>query len=218
MVINIQPKTSSPSGQSYKHWIKTFWQQLCPIPRSQSPAINNDGSKDTNLNAPNKYNLYFLTFPREPQAPQERNITVPAGTALFIPVMSVIVSECEKPGATETQLVQISNKDQSSIAPNSIKVVLDGQELNNVNSWRFNANEVGTFDVSFPSPTSDAIFNIASSGPCSTVAAGIYLITEPLDTGNHTIKWKGELHCSPPSECIDIDYMEDITYNVTVSS
>lgn len=217
MVINIQPKTSSPNGQSYPNWIRTFWQKLCPIPRNQSPAINNNGSKDANLNPPNTGSLSFLTFPREPQATQVRNITVPAGTALFIPVMSVIVSECEKPGATETQLVQISNKDQSSIAPNSIKVVLDGQELNNVNSWRFNANEVGTFDVGFPSSTSDAIFNIASSGPCRAVAAGIYLITEPLDTGDHTIKWKGELHCSPPSECIDIDYMEDITYNVTVS-
>lgn len=217
MVISIQPKTSSPKGQSYPNWIRTFWQKLCPIPKSQSPVINNNGSKDANLNPPNTGSLYFLTFSREPQGSQVRNITVPVGTEVFIPVMSVIVSVCERAGATDNQLVQISNKDQSSIMPNSLKVVLDGVQLNNVNNWKFSANDVGVFDVKFPSQTADAIFNITSSGPCHAVAAGIYLITEPLGTGSHTIHWKGELHCSPPSECTDTDYTEDITYNVTVS-
>ena len=110
MVINIQPKTSSPKGQSYPNWIRTFWQKLCPIPKSQSPAVNNNGSKDANLNPPNSGSLYFLSFSRDPQSSQVRNITVPAGTELFLPVMSVIVSECERAGATDNQLVQLSNK------------------------------------------------------------------------------------------------------------
>ena len=153
----------------------------------------------------------MLSFSRDPQTTVNRTIHVPnSNKGLFIPVMSVIVSACE----TSAQLIPTANQDQSSIFPPSLSLELDGTPLTTLPSYIFVPADVGTFKVNFPS-SADAIFKINNSGPCDAVVAGRYIWTEPLSSGDHEVHFKGHLQCNG-STCIDPEYIEDITYKITV--
>jgi len=170
----------------------------------------NNGGKDTSFNA-GKY-LFRLCFSRNPQATVTRTIHVPEGKGLFIPIMSVVVSHCEKPKA---DIIEIAKNDQVSIDPPSLKLTLDGTVFNAIQAYKVNPEEVGVFQVKFPANIADAIFPIVSPGPCDAAAAGRYVWTKPLTKGEHTVTFKGTLHCVG-ANCIDTDYMEDITYKIIV--
>lgn len=208
MAIDVINKNDTVHGKKLKDLIKEFWVDLCPLPKNSSPASNNNGSRDASFNAGK--DLFRLCFSRNPQAPVTRTIHVPEGKGLFIPIMSVVVSACETAG----DLIAIAKNDQVSIDPSSLSLKLDGTSLPDINSHRLNPEEIGTFKVKFPA-VSDAIFTIESSGPCDAAAAGRYVWTKPLTPGEHTVSWKGKLHCVGPN-CIDTDYTEDITYKITV--
>jgi hypothetical protein len=211
MVINVIQPGDRVNNKDRNHFIKKYWQALCPLPRSSNPAWENTGGKDGPFNANVGEDLYMLSFSRKPQAPVTRTIQVPRNKGLFIPIMSVVVSECEKP----SRLIEIANKDQSSVDVNSLRLELDGTPLNSLPSYVSNPAAIGSFNVTFPPQSADAIFNITGSGPCNAVVGGRYVWTKPLDPGDHTVRFKGNLHCNPP-DCIDTDYTEDITYKITV--
>ena len=57
------------------------------------------------------------------------------------------------------------------------------------------------------------IFGIVEGGPTKASADGFYIITEPLQRGNHTINFKSSRICSDP-DCADPNFAQDITYNI----
>ena len=210
MTINVIPRNGMVNNKTLDVFIKKFWQALCPVPKDDNPAWQNNGNKDGPFNSNINEDLYMLCFSRNPQTTVTRNIHVPNNKGLFIPVMSVVVSACETTG----NLITIANKDQTSINPPSISIELDGMPVTH-NNYRFNAADLGTFEVSFPYQK-EAIFDIPNnSGSCNAVAAGIYVWTNPLSPGQHTVHFTGNLLCTPPN-CIDTNYSENITYNITV--
>jgi hypothetical protein len=210
MTIDVIPRNGTVNNKTLDIFIKKFWQTLCPVPKNNNPAWQNNGNKDGPFNNNVNEDLYMLCFSRNPQTAVTRNIHVPSNKGLFIPVMSVVVSECEIDGNLNT----IANTDQNSIHPPSVSLELDGTSIQH-NNYRFNASALGTFNVSFPSKN-EAIFDITNDlDSCNAVAAGIYVWTKPLSTGQHTVHFTGELHCKGPN-CIDTDYSENITYNITV--
>lgn len=213
MAIALRPRGATVNGKKLEDFIKIYWQTLCPIPKKDNPAWNNNGSKDNYFNGLVKGgDLYMLSFSRDPQTTVTRTIQVPSNNkGLFIPVMSVIVSECETSG----NLIQIANKDQASILSTpGVELVLDGAPAPH-GGYVFAPASIGTFPVKFPAQP-DAIFNIPNSNSCNAVAAGRYVWTEPLSPGTHTVHFKGKITCTPPPNCIDTNYSEDITYNITV--
>jgi hypothetical protein len=211
MVIALRPRGGTLDGKKLEDFIKIYWQTLCPIPKKDNPAWSNNGGKDDSFNKLVKEKLYMLSFSRNPQAAVTRTIHVPSDNeGLFIPVMSVIVSKCE----TTDDLIPVANKDQASIlASPGVELVLDGNSAPH-GGYVFAPASIGTFPVKFPAQT-DAIFNIPNSNSCNAVAAGRYVWTNPLSPGAHTVHFKGKISCTPPN-CIDTNYSEDITYNITV--
>jgi hypothetical protein len=208
---NFIPPQGIVNGKDRNYFIKKYWQAVCPISKENNPIWDNDGSKDESFNdSINEEDLFMLSPSMHPQTPVTRNISVPPDKGLFIPVMSVLVSECQ----TSEPLIVIANKTQSSIQPTSLSLELDGVHLTALDSYRVHPASIGTFQVNFPSPE-DAIFKINNSGPCNAVAAGRYIWTKPLSSGQYSVHFKGNLHCIPPN-CLYEDYMEDITYNITV--
>ena len=221
MVINVIPRGNMVDGKKLEEFVRIYWEALCPVPRNDNPDWDNDGSKDGPFNNTVNESLYMLSFSRfpltgtgVPAAAVTRDIEIPADKGLFIPVMSVIVSACEVSG----NLISIANQDQSSILPQSppkLSLELDGTPLTTLGSYICTPGAIGQFQVNFP--TSDAIFNIPNnSGPCNAVAGGRYVWTEPLSSNEkHKVQFKGYLKCNG-SSCIDPEYIEDITYNITV--
>ena len=213
MAIKVIPKDGNVKGKTLPEYIVEFWQALCPIPKGNNPAWLNDGKKDKSFNDSVGADLYMLSPSMNPQATVTRKIEVPSGKGLFIPVVPVEVSECE----TDLPLIAAANKDQASIHPPSLSLKLDGSPID-LDPYKFKANDIDEFEVNFPAPN-DAIFKIKEdfTGPCNARAAGRYVWTEPLSPGEHTVQYSGELHCAPPGECIETNYKENITYNITVS-
>jgi hypothetical protein len=205
---NLIPPQGNVDGKDLKYFIKKYWQDVCSIPKRDNPLWENNGSKDEFFNHSIGADLFMLSSSIYPQTPLTRNIRIPSGKGLFIPVMSILVSECQ----THEPLVATANKTQSSILPNSLSLELDGTPLSALESYKFSPFNID--EVRFPS-TPDAIFKIDRSGPCNAIAAGRYIWTESLSTGQHTVHFKGNLHCNPPN-CLYEDYMEDIIYNINV--
>jgi hypothetical protein len=210
MVIEVIPPGGTVDGKDRNHFIKKYWQALCPLPKESNPAWENSGGKDGPFNTNVGEALYMLSFSRKPQASLTRAIKVPSDKGLFIPIMSVVVSKCE----TDDPLQAVANKDQSSILPPSLSLELDGDPLEALPAYISNPAAIGTFSVSFP-PPDQAIFTIKDPGPCDAVAGGRYVWTKKLTPGEHTVHFKGKLRCTPPN-CIDTEYMEDLTYKITV--
>ena len=183
MAIALRSRGATLNGKKLEDFIKIYWQTLCPIPKKDNPAWNNNGGNDDYFNNLVKEDLYMLSFSRDPQTPVTRTIQVPSSNkGLFIPVMSVIVSECEITG----NLVTIANKDQASILSSpGVLLKLDGNPVNH-NGYIFAPASIGTFPVKFPDQQ-DAIFNIPNSkeNSCNAVAAGRYVWTEPLSSGTY---------------------------------
>src|SRR5687767_9559866 len=141
MVITLRQRGATLNGQKLEDFIKIYWQTLCPIPKKDNPAWQNNGSKDKSFNNLVKEDLYMLSFSRDPQTTVTRTIEVPSSNkGLFIPVMSVIVSECETSGG----LIAIANKDQASILSTpGVQLVLDGSSANH-GGYIFAPASIGT--------------------------------------------------------------------------
>ncbi|HJS64378.1 MAG TPA: hypothetical protein VJ767_05920 [Nitrososphaeraceae archaeon] len=211
MAIKIIPSDGTVNGKTLKEFAKIYWQALCQTPKSQNPAWQNTGSKDDSFNKSVNADLYMLSSSVDPQTAVTRDIEVPSGKGLFIPVVPVEVSEFE----TSSPLVGEANKDQAGIVPSSLSLELDGSsiDINELNRYNINPNDIGQFTVNFP--PQDAIFNTNNrSGPCNAVAAGRYVWTEPLSPGKHTVKHRGKLDVEGPA--VENDFSEDITYNINV--
>jgi hypothetical protein len=57
------------------------------------------------------------------------------------------------------------------------------------------------------------IFEIVEGGPVKAVADGYYIMTDPLQKGNHTVHYKSNLSCLDPG-CAEPNFAQDINYNI----
>ena len=218
MVLNVLPSNGNVNGKDLKYFIKKYWQAVCPIPKKDNPIWDNDGSKDESFNAKIKEDLFMLSPSMRPQTPLTRNIKVPNGKGLFIPVVPVEVSKCE----TNLPLVATARKDQNSIVRGSLVIeIKHGNNVTpafNLDDYNFAPFDIGS--VNFPSPTTEAVFSIINplkgNDSCEAVAAGRYVWTEPLRAGEtYTIRYGGNIRCTPSSDCVETTYDESITYKIT---
>ena len=88
---------SAPYGKSYSQWSASYWQWLFSLPVAGHPGID---SPDFDVTEGQSGNVWFLTGPF---GTVERNVTIPAGKALFIALINVDSSTLEEPpfyGAT----------------------------------------------------------------------------------------------------------------------
>ena len=62
MVIAVIPPDGNVNGKDLKHFIKKYWQAVCPIPKEHNPIWDNDGSKDESFNDNIDEDLFMLSF------------------------------------------------------------------------------------------------------------------------------------------------------------
>jgi hypothetical protein len=108
------------------------------------------------------------------------------------------ISDKEAPNSSVEQLHNIAKNDQDSVTSLYLKVDDKEYSRQDLEGYRTNTTD---FEVVFPK---NAIFG-ASEGPSKAVADDYYVITEPLEKGNHTIVYKSTL---------SLPFAQDITYNI----
>jgi len=137
----------------------------------------------------------------------QRTCKVPAGKALFIPVMQVEVSDKEQLNAPVDELDKAAKKDQDSVNSLYLKIGDKEYNYNDLNKYRTHTD---AFDVVFPD---NAIFGVLKGGVSKAVADGFYIITEPLAKGTYTIQFKSSLLCQE-TDCSEPNFAQDIKYTI----
>ena len=102
----VLPSNSLAYGNSYAEWSAAYWQWLFALPVDGHPGTD---TPDFDVTDGQSGRVWFLTGPF---GNIERNVTIPAGTALFVSLVNVDASTLEEPpfyGATADEQLAIAN-------------------------------------------------------------------------------------------------------------
>ena len=197
----VLPPQSSAFGRSYGQWSAAYWQWLFALPVDGHPGTD---SPDFDVTDGQSGRVWFLTGPF---GSIEREVTIPAGTSLFIALINVDSSTLEEPpfyGATAADQLAIANGFADYITDLSFTV--DGNTVGNIGDFRVTSPQFG---FTAPSPW---IFG-ATGGTGTATGVGYFVMLSPLSVGTHTIHYTGAFKFSEAPE----DYIAvDMTYHITV--
>jgi hypothetical protein len=213
----VLPTNSHFQGYTYGEWSALNWQWTYSLPQDTHPLFGDDN--DPSQDQPK--HLWFLggTFSPvdEPNGDvlgaADRNIRVPSGTALWIPMISAEASVAEGNGDTEEELRDFARFLMSFVAPDSLFCTVDGKALNDPAQYYTESPlfvwgplpEGNVFDdpVTFPAGLTS-----------SSVAAGYYALLAPLSVGKHTLHFGGIADFSSIGAG---RFIQDIRYEITVA-
>ena len=201
--VNIFPPGGKPYGLTYADHIKNFWKWAIKTPANENPVNDPTGVKCATGQENTNSSVFYLAFNNG--GTSQRTCKVPAGKALFIPVMQVESSDKELPKASVADLSNSAKNDQDHV--NSLYLKIGDKEYNfkDLDKYRTHTD---AFDVVFPD---NGIFGVLKGGVSKAVADGRYIITEPLAKGTYPIHFKSSL--IDPSNP-DTNFAQDITYKI----
>jgi hypothetical protein len=205
--LSIFPPGGEPYGLSYSEHIKNFWKWILEIPANDNPTNDDTGDKCSIGQLNTNSSVFYLAFNNGGNS--DRTCKVPAGKALFIPVMQVEISDKESPGSSDAQLAEAAKNDQDSV--NSLYLKIGDKEYNFDELQKYRT-ATDIFEVDY---ADNGIFGIVEGGPSKVAADGFYIITEPLKKGTYPVHFKSSLICTG-EECTEANFVQDIKYNIIV--
>lgn len=202
LMVSVFSPTQNPFNEARrKILLREYAEAVCSLPTNDNPIHDSDGSKAGKINSGNP-DVFKLAHSRP--GPANRNIRVKVGKVLFVPVMSVIVTEPEVP--TNSDVERCANKDQNSIT--SVELKVNGSAVQNLDGHRVMTDE---FNVNHPQNN----INQVPAGIHKAIAKGIVVMVKCDQPETFKIEWKGDLNCNG-ADCVEQTYNEDITYTVKV--
>jgi hypothetical protein len=203
--VNILPPGGKPYGLTYPQQIMNYWKWQIGIPAKDNPLNDPTGEKCATGQLNSSSPVFYLSFNNGGFS--QRTCKVPAGKALFIPVMMVEWSQKEAPKDTAQDLIKAATTDQDSV--NSLYLKIGDKEYKYQDLLKYRTH-TGVFNVTFPD---NGLFGILHGGPTITAADGFYIMTEPLAKGTYLVHFKSSLICTQP-DCVDPNFAQDITYTI----
>ncbi|HXJ58736.1 MAG TPA: hypothetical protein VNU68_18925 [Verrucomicrobiae bacterium] len=212
----ILPPDSSPYGASYEEWAARFWQWSLAFPATADPA---NGTAPASAGQSGK--VWYLASVRG-SATVTREITVPDGTALFFPVLSVFFNNADCPEPTDFSVDELLEQANGAwdFAASVTTCTIDGVSVAGLEDPQTTPYrlQTGGFPATFADH--DNLMAAAYGVPCfpdggtadPTVVVGAFLLVAPLPAGQHTIHMVG---AAGPVE--DPFFVKDITYVITVT-
>jgi hypothetical protein len=212
----IIPPNAQPYGMTYGEWSAKWWQWAYSLPVDQNPFFDENGSCANGANG--QFGpVWFLTGVFNVSGTAVRNCTVPAGKALFFPIINAEDATLES-GATGEDL-RIYTTWAMSLVTN-IAAEIDGVAVVNLYDYR----AVSPLFVYGPLPENNMLQLFGFDAPAGSTSAGLpgvppvpsaaadgyYLMLAPLPVGQHTIHFTGTF--GDP-----VNFTLDITYNLTVA-
>jgi len=208
----VAPVNSDAFGKSYGQWAGQFWSWAFSNPTSANPLFDN-----APVSAGQSGKVWFIggTFTPTDEGNGEvvgrvtRDASIPAGTALFVPLVNGEASDLEGNGTNEAELRASAKGLGDAIDPNSLFMSVDGRSLKGLASYRVQSPLM----TSGPLPAGNLIGASAGS-TAHFVADGYHVILSPLSAGKHTLHFGGEANIATPDG--NIHFVQDVTYNITV--
>jgi hypothetical protein len=205
----ILPPQANPFGASYSEWSARWWQWAYSLPIDHHPLFDT-----APVSTGQSGHVWFLgaSFVSTTNSQGQivsivtRNVTVPTGTAFFVPVANAEASTVEGNGTTDAELRAAAKSFQDDAANMSAQV--DGVAVQDLGAYRVQT-PLFTFG---PLPDNNVLQSFGVTAPAGTtslsVGDGVYLMVAPLSAGQHTIHFHGEFPA--------FNFLLDITYNLTV--
>jgi hypothetical protein len=200
---SVAPIQSHPRGQSYAEWSVDWWTWALETPAATNPFGR--GSCETSQTG----RVWFLAGVLTPGVAQ-RTCTVPAGTALFVPVWNNFYGAfLNDPPPTNTEAFVLS---QVACTASEIFVEIDGVSVPRPERFYVRPRQSGIFHIQLPV---DNIFGLDESTVPELrlspgAQSGYYLFLHPLHRGAHTINWRAT------GTCFGAELAQEVTYTITV--
>jgi len=194
----VLPVNSHPYGMTYGEWSAEWWQWALSIPADRNPVTDTSGEFCAEGQSGK---VWFLagTF----GTTETRSCTIPAGKALFFPIINCESSEIEYGFTTEAEMRADATATINAVT--DLKVEVDGKELKDLWSYRVQS---GLFTIWLPQDNVLDLEIPTGEGVSSdTVSDGYWIMLAPLSAGEHTIHIHGE---------VDGVFVTDVTYYLTV--
>jgi hypothetical protein len=215
--LGVLPVDSHAFGASYAEWSVRNTQWFFSLPVDHHPLFDT-----ADCSAGQSGHVWFLggTFTTTNVGPNEvigrvtRNCTIPAGKALFFPIVDGECSAIEGNGTTEAALRLCAQQQADVIDPASLRCEIDGQSVQNLAQFRVQS-PLFTFG---PLPENNLLESFGINAPAGatspSVSDGYFLLLTPRSVGRHTIHFYGEADFRSMGGPL---FIEDITYNLTVT-
>lgn len=189
---NVLPPGSNAYGMGYDELATAWTEWVTAIPNDSSPLFDTDGS----LGAVGQGGkVWFLAGTLGDTA--TRTISVPAGKALFFPVVNyfwVNTPELgDNPWSAEQEAYARSVLAYYLDTAQNLVLQVDGKTIPNVYEFLRVLSTVGTCNL----PPVDQNLWGANPGPHPCVADGFWALLPPMSTGTHTIHVAGGLSLDP---------------------
>jgi hypothetical protein len=196
----IVPSNAKPYGMTYGEWSAKWWQWNLSLPVDQNPSYDEGGSCSNGANG-QLGPVWFLTGVNVSSGTAVRNCIIPAGKALFFPIINTECSTLEEPpfyGSNEEELRDCAK----SFNVSDVYAEIDGIAVQNLDNYLVES-PLYTFAV----PPNNIWGLPAGTG--QSVSNGYFLMHTPLSIGEHTIHFGGTY--------IEYGFTLDITYHLTVT-
>ena len=196
------PAEALPFGQDYAAWSVEWWQWAVSLPADVNPLLDETGDLCA---AAQRGAVWFLAGVLSPSGLAMRHCSdVPAGTALFLP----LVIEWDTVQVTPPLRVDALRQLTSALVGGSteLAVTLDGVPLQNPQLLRFTSP---AFSITLPQNNLFEALGNSAGAPGTyfpTVTTGVYVMLRPLAVGEHTLRLRGQGRSSAL----------DITFQLTV--
>ena len=218
----ILPINSHPYGKSYGDWGAAWWAWVLSIPKAENPNFDTTGEFcDVGQEGP----VWFLAgnFGGE----NTRTCTVPAGKALFFPILNNVYWSPEDLEFVKTTLAPFKGWDLTGLSDEQIlrmgvnwatdhatalSATIDGAPV--INPWQYRA-ESSAFTIELSDAIAD--FGYAPGPRAPSVADGYWIMLQPLKPGQHTIQFTSAGSYSVASgDPYDTEFTLDVTWHLTV--
>jgi hypothetical protein len=228
------PPWATAYGRNYSQWSAAQWQWELEQPNvASSPVVDPDpgtasqpAAVDCTLGQSGK--VWFLSGISflQSYAAAYRTCSVPAGVALFFPVIDSWMDNLNCPGQptftlTGDQLRQIVQQQADSIVPGSMSVTSDGRAVQGLSdrSTAYRA-AVGGFSYTLPANNALSQFCPGDPFPAGTTpplppgayADGVYIMLAPLSAGVHHLSFTAAETGGPQGSVT-----QNVTYTITVT-
>jgi hypothetical protein len=171
-----------PFGKSWEKWAAIWCSWMLSIPKKKNPSLDETG-KYCSMNQ-NDENVWFLTGTFGNIVPVKRKCTIPAGKAIFFPIL-VKEDSLEEDSDLRTELELIKRSRDATNRVVHMEATIDGEKVGRLESYRVQSE---VFDLTFPE---NNVYGVRP-GLTRSVCDGYWLFIKPLQIGKHFIDFKGE--------------------------
>ncbi|CAN5387294.1 hypothetical protein BH18THE2_BH18THE2_24620 [soil metagenome] len=181
-------RKEEPFGKSWEEWVIKWCRWLLSIPKRINPCLDLTG-KYCSVNQYEK-DVWFLAGTFGNIFRVTRHCTVPDGKSVFFPILVKEDSFIEDTDLkTEVELIRRCRDATARVI--SMEATLDGTVVAHLENYRVQSS---VFDLIFPE---ENIYDV-KPGQTRSVCDGFWLFMKPLETGKHTVNFKGETSIVEP--------------------